>query len=94
MSLQIFFPNSATNSALDAINSNNPKYSNPFFVLINTYRLLKSFIANANLSIKNSLIVFSSIISQWLLGKKKPPYDNVLSVCKNFDITPNEFFGF
>lgn len=38
--------------------------------------------------------VNQTTVSQWLLGKKKPTYDCILSICTNFDITPNEFFGF
>ena len=32
-------------------------------------------------------------VSQWLLGNKKPGYDNILAICTQFGITPNEFFG-
>ena len=38
--------------------------------------------------------VNQTTISQWLLGKKKPSYDNIVSICKNFNISPNELFGF
>ena len=38
--------------------------------------------------------VNQTTVSQWLLGKKKPSYDNILSICQNFDVTPNELFGY
>ncbi len=38
--------------------------------------------------------VNQTTVSQWLLGKKKPTYDSILSICTNFDVSPNEFFGF
>ena len=37
--------------------------------------------------------VNQTTVSQWLLGKKKPTYDSINSICKTFDITPNDFFG-
>ena len=37
--------------------------------------------------------VNQTTVSQWLLGNKKPGYDNILAICTCFGITPNEFFG-
>lgn len=37
--------------------------------------------------------VNQTTVGQWLLGKKKPSYDNILAICKTFGITPNELFG-
>ncbi len=37
--------------------------------------------------------VNQTTVSQWLLGRKKPRYDNIAAICSEFDITPNEFFG-
>ena len=37
--------------------------------------------------------VNQTTVSQWLLGNKKPGYDNILAICLQFGITPNEFFG-
>lgn len=37
--------------------------------------------------------VNQTTISQWLLGKKRPNYENILAFYKNFNVTPNEFFG-
>ena len=37
--------------------------------------------------------VNQTTVSQWLLGRKKPGYDNVFSICTKFEISPNEFFG-
>ncbi len=39
------------------------------------------------------LHVNQTTVSQWLLGKKKPSFDNILAICNVFDITPNQFFG-
>ena len=36
--------------------------------------------------------VNQTTVSQWLLGNKKPNYDNIFTICKTFGITPNEFF--
>lgn len=40
-----------------------------------------------------SIGVNQTTVSQWLLGNKKPGYDNILAICLQFGITPNEFFG-
>ena len=37
--------------------------------------------------------VNQTTISQWLLGHKKPNYDNIYAFYEKFGITPNEFFG-
>ena len=37
--------------------------------------------------------VNQTTIGQWLLGKKKPSYDSIIAIYKNFNITPNELFG-
>ncbi|MDE6189923.1 MAG: helix-turn-helix domain-containing protein [Clostridia bacterium] len=37
--------------------------------------------------------VNQTTISQWLLGRKKPSYDNILSIYEKFDIEPNVLFG-
>ena len=39
------------------------------------------------------LEVNQTTISQWLLGNKKPSYDNIMMIYKKFGITPNELFG-
>lgn len=39
------------------------------------------------------LNVNQTTISQWLLGNKKPSFDNILAIHKKFGITPNELFG-
>lgn len=41
----------------------------------------------------NILGVNQTTISQWLLGKKKPRYDNIRDIYLKFNITPNELFG-
>ena len=37
--------------------------------------------------------VNQTTIGQWLKGKKKPSYDSILAIYKNFIVTPNELFG-
>ncbi len=39
------------------------------------------------------LEVHQTTVGQWLRGKKKPSYDNILAIYTNFGITPNELFG-
>ncbi len=39
------------------------------------------------------LHVNQTTISQWLLGKKKPSFDNIYALYEKFGITPNELFG-
>ena len=34
-----------------------------------------------------------TIVSQWLLGKKKPGYDSILLLYQKFDIEPKLLFG-
>ena len=55
-----------------------------------------------DIMIKNKLSQFSlakiigvnqTTISQWLLGKKHPSYENILMFYEKFGITPNMFFG-
>lgn len=41
----------------------------------------------------NILGVNQTTISQWILGNKKPSYDNILAIYEKFGITPNELFG-
>lgn len=38
--------------------------------------------------------VNQTTVSQWLLGRKKPTYESILTICKKFGVTPNEFFGY
>ncbi len=37
--------------------------------------------------------VNQTTISQWMLGRKKPSYDNIMMLYEKFGITPNELFG-
>lgn len=63
---------------------------------MNYIELLEQIMAERNLSqqkVAEILDVNQTTISQWLLGKKKPGYDNILSFCTKFETTPNEFFG-
>lgn len=58
--------------------------------------ILKDIMNDKNLSqakLAEILNVNQTTISQWLLGKKKPNYDNILAIYEKFDITPNELMG-
>lgn len=44
-------------------------------------------------NLANLLLINQTTVSQWLLGRKNPGYDNILRVCEVFLITPNQFFG-
>ncbi len=37
--------------------------------------------------------VNQTTVSQWLLGRKKPGYDNIYTICIKFGISADEFFG-
>ena len=37
--------------------------------------------------------VNQTTISQWLLGNKKPNYDNIYAIYEKFGIEPNVLFG-
>ncbi len=37
--------------------------------------------------------VNQTTVSQWLLGHKKPGYDNILAICVKFKVSPNVFFN-
>lgn len=36
--------------------------------------------------------VNQTTVSQWLLGKKKPSYDSIRAICREFGVTPNDLF--
>ena len=59
--------------------------------------IIKDIMLENNLS-QNKLAkiigVNQTTISQWLLGNKKPSYDNIVALCEKFNITPNDFFGY
>lgn len=58
--------------------------------------IIKDIMITKNLSqdqLGKTLGVNQTTISQWLLGKKKPSYDSIMAIYKNFGITPNELFG-
>ena len=59
--------------------------------------IIKQIMHDYNLSqLKFACIigVNQTTVSQWLLGRKKPTYDCIYSICVNFNISPNLFFGF
>lgn len=62
----------------------------PYIEILNNIMIRKGLNQQ---SVADILQVNQTTVSQWVLGKKKPTYDNNLSICKNFEISPNEFFG-
>ena len=57
--------------------------------------ILKTIMKERNLSqqgLASILHVNQTTISQWLLGNKKPNYENILAIYEKFGVTPNEFF--
>ena len=58
--------------------------------------IIKDIMISKNLSqeqLGKILGVNQTTVSQWLLGKKKPSYDSIMAIYKNFGITPNELFN-
>ena len=58
--------------------------------------VIKEIMEERNLSqerLAKILGVNQTTVGQWLLGKKKPNFDNIQSIYNNFGITPNELFG-
>ncbi len=37
--------------------------------------------------------VHQTTVGQWVLGKKKPGFDSILSIYHHFGVTPNDLFG-
>jgi transcriptional regulator with XRE-family HTH domain len=58
--------------------------------------IIKQIMQEKNLSqqaFADILGVNQTTVSQWLLGKKKPGYDSILSLYEKFGIEPNLLFG-
>ena len=58
--------------------------------------VLKEIMSNNNLSqqkLADILGVNHTTVSQWLLGRKKPGFDSILSLYEKFGVEPNELFG-
>ncbi|MCI8911638.1 MAG: helix-turn-helix transcriptional regulator [Clostridia bacterium] len=58
--------------------------------------VLKEIMSNNNLSqqkLADILGVNQTTVSQWLLGRKKPGFDSILSLYEKFGVEPNELFG-
>ena len=58
--------------------------------------VIKQLMSEKNINqqkLADILNVNQTTISQWLLGKKKPSYDNIMVFYEKFGITPNELFG-
>ena len=63
---------------------------------MNYIDILKDLMIEKNLSqakLAQKLNVNQTTVGQWLLGKKKPSFDNIVAIYKQFGITPNELFG-
>lgn len=63
---------------------------------MNYIEIIKELMNENNLSqekFAKIINVNQTTVSQWLLGNKKPSYDNIYAICTNFNITPNELFG-
>lgn len=59
-------------------------------------KIIKDIMKKQNLSqstLANILGVNQTTVSQWLLGRKRPSFENVLMFYEKFGITPNVFFG-
>ena len=57
---------------------------------------IQEIMTESNLSqqkLADILGVNQTTVSQWLLGKKKPGYDSILSLYLHFGIEPNILFG-
>ena len=57
---------------------------------------IKQLMQERNLTqqkLANELGVNQTTVGQWLMGKKKPSYDNILALYEKFDLQPNELFG-
>lgn len=63
---------------------------------MNYVKIIKNIMKKNNLS-QNGLALIIGVnqttISQWILGKKRPSYENILMFYEKFGITPNIFFG-
>ena len=58
--------------------------------------IIEKIMADNNLSqqgLADILGVNQTTVGQWLLGKKKPSYDNILLLYEKFGIEPNVLFG-
>ena len=65
-------------------------------LFMNYIEELRQLMASQNLSqqkLADILGVNQTTVSQWLLGNKKPTYDNIMLIYTKFNITPNELFG-
>lgn len=59
-------------------------------------KIIKDIMKKHNLSqnmLADIIGVNQTTISQWLLGRKHPSYDNILMFYEKFGVTPNVFFG-
>ncbi len=58
--------------------------------------IIKELMRTKNLSqakMASEIGVNQTTVSQWLLGNKKPSFDNIMALYEKFGVTPNELFG-
>ena len=63
---------------------------------MNYIEVIKQVMAEKQLSqqkLAEMLSVNQTTVSQWLLGRKKPSYDNIKTIYEKLGITPNVLFG-
>lgn len=68
----------------------------PLLPMMTYSEVIKNLMIERNLSqegLAKELNVNQTTISQWLRGKKKPSYENILALYTRFEVTPNELFG-
>lgn len=82
--------NSAVNN-INAAKRKRDKAAYPYIDVIKDIMIKNSYSQQAFALI---IGVNQTTVSQWLLGRKKPTYESILMICKKFDVTPNEFFGY
>lgn len=58
--------------------------------------IIRQIMADNNLSqqgLADILGVNQTTVGQWLMGKKKPSFDSILSIYEKFGVEPNQLFG-
>ena len=63
---------------------------------MNYIEVIQHLMAEQGLSqqkLADRLGVNQTTISQWLLGRKKPSFDNIWAIYETFGIEPNTLFG-
>ena len=63
---------------------------------MNYSEIIKEILIIKNISqqeMANKLGVNQTTISQWIMGKKKPNFENIIQIYKAYNVTPNQLFG-